>query len=44
MLFTAAMVGRGDRGFIFNLDIQGTDPAAASELVRRFLQEIRWQG
>lgn len=43
VLFTAAMVGRVDRGFIFNLDLSGTDSEAARQLIARFLREIRWQ-
>jgi hypothetical protein len=43
ILFTAALVGRNDTGFIFNLDLSGTDFSAASRLIVRFLEEIRWQ-
>ena len=43
VLFTAAMVGKPNRGFIFNLDLSGTDFAAALRLITRFLEEIRWQ-
>lgn len=44
ILFTAAMVGRQDRGFIFNIDLTGTDYKAAVRLIGRFLKEIQWQG
>ena len=42
ILFTAAMTGKDDIGFIFNLDLSGTDFAAANRLIARFLEEIRW--
>jgi serine protease Do len=43
ILFTAAMVGRERTGFIFNLDLSGTDFNAASRLIARFLREMAWQ-
>ncbi len=43
ILFTAAMVGKKDTGFIFNLDLSGSDFTAATHLIARFLKEIRWQ-
>jgi len=43
VLFTAALVGQQGTGFIFNLDLSGTDFIAARRLIARFLQEIRWQ-
>ncbi len=43
VLFTAAMVGRDNIGFIFNLDLSGTELGAASRLIVRFLREMRWQ-
>ncbi len=43
VLFTAAMVGKPDRGFIFNLDLYGTAFPAATGLISRFLKEISWQ-
>jgi hypothetical protein len=43
ILFTAAMVGKADRGFIFNLDLHGTDFTAALGLIERFLTAIAWQ-
>jgi hypothetical protein len=42
VLFTAAMTGKDQTGFIFNLDLSGTDFAAAIGLVTRFLEEIKW--
>ena len=43
VLFTAAMVGNDDTGFIFNLDLAGTDLQSAVQLIVRMLGEIRWQ-
>lgn len=43
ILFTAAKVDTERTGFIFNLDLSGTDPAAAIRLITRLLKEIRWQ-
>ena len=43
VLFTAALVGAVDTGFIFNLDLSGTDFTAANSLIERFLREIEWQ-
>ena len=43
ILFTSALVGHPGKGFIFNLDLSGTDAATASRLIGRFLQEIEWQ-
>lgn len=42
-LFSAAMVGHEDTGFVFNLDLSGTDIEVAGRLIARFLQEISWQ-
>lgn len=42
LLFTAAMTGEPRQGFIFNLDLYGTDFDAALELIQRFLKEISW--
>jgi hypothetical protein len=44
ILFTAAMVGKKDRGFIFNIDLAGTDYTTAVRLIGRFLREIQWLG
>jgi hypothetical protein len=43
VLFTAAMVGNDRAGFIFNLDLAGTDLQTAIRLTARMLGEIRWQ-
>ena len=43
ILFTAAMTGKKNVGFIFNLDLSGTDFETASKLIVRFLKEMRWQ-
>ena len=43
MLFTTAMVGEKDKGFIFNIDFTGTDPKAAIKLFARMLETIKWQ-
>jgi hypothetical protein len=43
VLFTAAMTGKPDRGFIFNLDLYGTDFNASLALIGRFLEEIAWR-
>ncbi len=43
ILFSAALVGQQSSGFIFNLDLYGTDFTAATRLVARFLEEIRWR-
>lgn len=43
VLFTSALVGEPNTGFIFNLDLSGTDPAMANRLIARFLREIEWQ-
>lgn len=43
ILFSAAMVGEENIGFIFNLDLSGTDFAVAQRLIARFLREIKWR-
>ena len=43
LLFTAAMTGKANQGFIFNLDLYGTDFDGALGLIERFLKEISWQ-
>lgn len=43
MLFTAAMVGNKDKGFLFNLDLTGTDPKVALELFQKMLEGFQWQ-
>lgn len=43
MLFTAAMVGKKDKGFLFNLDFTGTNPETALSLFTRMLEKFKWQ-
>lgn len=43
VLFTAALVGETNTGFIFNLDLSGTDFTTANSLIERFLRETQWQ-
>jgi len=43
MLFTTAMVGEEDKGFIFNLDLTGTDANAALTLFSNMLEKFKWQ-
>lgn len=43
ILFTAALVGDPQAGFLFNLDLSGTDSTTAVRLIARFLREIRWR-
>ncbi len=43
ILFTSALVGHTGAGFIFNLDLSGTDSASAGRLIGRFLRELEWQ-
>jgi len=43
MLFTTAMVGKEDKGFLFNLDLTGTDAKAAMKLFKRMLETFQWQ-
>ena len=42
LLFSAAMVGHDRQGFIFNLDLSGTDFSAASRLIVRMLEGLQW--
>jgi hypothetical protein len=42
VLVTAALVGHQRKGFIFNLDLSGTDAGKANQLLTRFLEEIAW--
>jgi hypothetical protein len=42
VLVTAALVGHQRQGFIFNLDLSGTDARKANQLLIRFLEEIAW--
>jgi len=43
VLFTTALTGRPNTGFVFNLDLSGTDFTSANRLITRFLSSIRWQ-
>ncbi len=43
MLFTTAMVGQKDKGFLFNLDFTGTDPKTSLALFQRMLETFQWQ-
>jgi hypothetical protein len=43
MLFTTALVGQKDKGFLFNLDLTGTDPKAALALFQSMLEKFKWQ-
>ncbi len=43
MLFTTAMVGKKDTGFLFNLDFTGTDAKTALALFTRMLETFKWQ-
>ena len=43
MLFTTAMVGEKDKGFLFNLDLTGTDPKEALTLFKHMLEKFEWQ-
>ena len=42
MLFTMAMVGKKDKGFLFNLDLTGTDAKASITLFKRMLEKFEW--
>jgi len=42
MLFTTAMVGKDNKGFIFNLDLTGTDAEASLELFKHMLERFKW--
>jgi len=43
MLFTTAMVGKKKQGFLFNLDLTGTDAKSAMNLFKRMLESFQWQ-
>ena len=43
ILFTTALVGHGDKGFIFNMDITGTDANAATHLFQKMLEAFKWR-
>ena len=42
MLFTTAMVGKDNKGFIFNLDLTGTDANTSINLFKRMLERFKW--
>lgn len=43
VLTTVAMVGHKKEGFIFNLDLVGTDFNSAMDLLQKMLEKITWQ-
>ena len=43
MMFTTAMVGKEDKGFLFNLDFTGTDSKTALKLFTRMLETFKWE-
>ncbi|MCK5918977.1 MAG: trypsin-like peptidase domain-containing protein [Cocleimonas sp.] len=43
ILFTTALVSHGDKGFIFNMDITGTDANAATRLFQKMLEAFKWR-
>lgn len=43
MLFTTAMVGKKNRGFIFNLDLTGTDAKSSMSLFKKMLENFKWK-
>jgi len=43
VLTTVAMVGHETEGFIFNLDVVGTDFNSAMDLLQKMLEKITWQ-
>jgi hypothetical protein len=44
VLITMAMVGHKSKGFIFNLDMVGTDFNIALQLFQKMLGEFKWKG
>jgi len=42
MLFTTAMVGEKSKGFIFNLDLTGTDAKTSLNLFKHMLERFKW--
>ena len=44
VLITMAMVGHKNKGFIFNLDMVGTDFDSALKLYQKMLGEFKWKG
>jgi hypothetical protein len=43
ILFTTALVGHDKKGFIFNMDITGTDAKAATHLFQKMLEAFKWR-
>jgi hypothetical protein len=43
ILFTTALVGHDNKGFIFNMDITGTDSNAATRLFQKMLEAFKWR-
>ena len=43
ILFTTALVGHSKKGFIFNMDITGTDAKATTRLFKKMLEAFKWQ-
>ncbi len=43
ILFTTALVDHKDKGFIFNMDITGTDANAATHLFKKMLEAFKWR-
>jgi hypothetical protein len=43
ILFTTALVGHGNKGFIFNMDITGADAHAATRLFKKMLEAFKWR-
>ncbi len=43
ILFTTALVGHNKKGFIFNMDITGTDAKATTRLFKKMLEAFKWQ-
>ena len=43
ILFTTALVGHDQKGFIFNMDITGTDANTALQLFKKMLEAFQWQ-
>lgn len=43
ILFTTVLVGHDKKGFIFNMDITGTDAKASLQLFKKMLGAFQWQ-
>jgi hypothetical protein len=42
-MFTTALVGKENKGFLFNLDFTGTDSKTALKLFTRMLETFKWE-